>query len=39
VKGARRVVVAGAGHIVNPERPTEFDRAVPGFLADPSPAR
>lgn len=33
VKGARRVVVAGAGHIVNLEKPVEFDRAVLGFLS------
>lgn len=39
VKGSRKVVIAGAGHIVNLERPAEFDRAVLGFLADRTPAR
>ena len=34
VKGARKVVVSGAGHIVNLEKPAEFDRAVLGFLAE-----
>jgi pimeloyl-ACP methyl ester carboxylesterase len=39
VKGSRKVVIAGAGRIVNLERPAEFDRAVLGFLADRTPAR
>jgi 3-oxoadipate enol-lactonase len=39
VKGARKVVVAGSGHIVNLERPSEFDRAVLGFLAEHSTPR
>ena len=34
VPGSRKVVVPGAGHIVNLERPSEFDRAVLGFLAE-----
>jgi 3-oxoadipate enol-lactonase len=34
IAGARKVVVAGAGHIVNLERPAEFDRAVLGFLSE-----
>ena len=38
VKGARKVVVPGAGHIVSLEKPQEFDRAVLGFLAE-HPAR
>jgi pimeloyl-ACP methyl ester carboxylesterase len=38
VKGARKVVIAGAGHISNMEKPEEFDRAVLEFLkAQPSP--
>jgi 3-oxoadipate enol-lactonase len=32
VPGARKVVVAGAGHMVNLERPAEFDRALTEFL-------
>ena len=39
VKGARKVVVPGAGHIVNLEKPAEFDRAVLGFLAERAPGR
>jgi len=38
VKGARKVVVPGAGHIVSLEKPLEFDRAVLGFVAE-QPAR
>ena len=38
VKGAQKVVVPGAGHIVSLEKPQEFDRAVLGFLAE-HPAR
>jgi len=38
VKGARKVVIAGAGHISNMEKPEEFDRAVLEFLkAQPLP--
>ncbi len=32
VAGARKVVILGAGHIVNMERPEEFQRALVGFL-------
>ena len=32
VAGARKVVIAGAGHLVNMEKPAEFDRAVLEFL-------
>jgi pimeloyl-ACP methyl ester carboxylesterase len=32
VPGARKVVIAGAGHMVNLERPAEFDRALTEFL-------
>jgi pimeloyl-ACP methyl ester carboxylesterase len=39
VRGARKVVIPGAGHIVNLERPAEFDRAVLGFLAEHSTPR
>jgi pimeloyl-ACP methyl ester carboxylesterase len=39
VRGARKVVIPGAGHIVNLEKPAEFDRAVLGFLAERSPRR
>jgi len=40
VPGARRVVVPGAGHLVNLEDPAEFDRLVNGFLSStPSPPR
>jgi len=37
VKGARKVVIPGAGHISNMEKPEEFDRAVFAFL-DAQPA-
>lgn len=33
VPGARKVVIQGAGHMVNMERPEAFDEAVLGFLA------
>ena len=32
IRGARKVVVPGAGHMVNMERPEEFNRAVLEFL-------
>ena len=32
VPGARKVVIAGAGHMVNLERPTELNRALMEFL-------
>ena len=32
VSGARRVTIDGAGHMVNLERPAEFDRVVRAFL-------
>jgi pimeloyl-ACP methyl ester carboxylesterase len=32
VNGARKVVIEGAGHMVNMEQPEAFDRAVLGFL-------
>jgi pimeloyl-ACP methyl ester carboxylesterase len=32
VPGARKVVIAGAGHVVNLERPSEFNRALLEFL-------
>lgn len=32
VPGARKVVVPGAGHMVNMEKPEEFDRALLAFL-------
>ena len=32
IAGARRVVIPGAGHMVNMEKPAEFDRAVLEFL-------
>ena len=32
VEGARKVVISGAGHMVNMEQPEAFDRAVLGFL-------
>lgn len=31
---ARKVVIEGAGHMVNMEKPAEFDRAVLGFLKE-----
>jgi pimeloyl-ACP methyl ester carboxylesterase len=37
IPGAHKVVIAGAGHAANLDRPTEFDRAVRQFLADLSP--
>lgn len=33
IVGARKVVVPGAGHIVNMEEPEAFDRALAEFLA------
>lgn len=33
IKGARLVTIAGAGHLVNLERPHEFDAALEAFLA------
>jgi pimeloyl-ACP methyl ester carboxylesterase len=35
---ARKIVVPGAGHMVNMERPEELDRAVLAFLAEIKPA-
>ena len=32
VPGARKVVIAGAGHMVNLEQPTEFNRTLMEFL-------
>ena len=32
IRGSESVVIAGAGHMVNMERPEEFDRAVLDFL-------
>jgi 3-oxoadipate enol-lactonase len=32
IKGSRKIVVKGAGHMVNMERPEEFNAAVLGFL-------
>ena len=32
VEGARKVVIEGAAHMVNMERPAEFNRVVLGFL-------
>jgi len=34
VVGARKVVMPGTGHIINMERPNEFNRIVLGFLAE-----
>jgi len=34
VKGARKVVIPGAGHISNMEKPGEFDSAALAFLAE-----
>jgi len=32
IPGAKKVVIAGAGHVVNIEKPEEFDRAIRDFL-------
>ncbi len=32
ISGARRIVVSEAGHLVNMERPDEFNRILLGFL-------
>ncbi len=32
ITGSRKVFIPGAGHMVNMEKPAEFDRAVLGFL-------
>ena len=37
VRGARRVTVHGAGHLVNVWAPSEFDRTVRGFLGRDAP--
>jgi pimeloyl-ACP methyl ester carboxylesterase len=37
IKGAKRVVIRGAGHLVYMEQPAEFTRVVSGFV-DPRPA-
>jgi len=34
IPGARRVVIAGAGHLVNMEKPAAFDAAVLNFLSN-----
>ena len=34
IEGSRLVVVEGAGHVSNVERPREFNRALVGFLED-----
>jgi 3-oxoadipate enol-lactonase len=34
IPGARRVVIAGAGHMVNMEKPAAFDTAVLNFLSN-----
>jgi pimeloyl-ACP methyl ester carboxylesterase len=34
IPGARKVVIEGAGHAANMDRPAEFDRAVLDFLED-----
>lgn len=34
VKGSRMVLIEGAGHLSNVERPEEFNRALAGFLSD-----
>jgi pimeloyl-ACP methyl ester carboxylesterase len=34
---AKKVVIAGAGHMVNMEKPDEFNRAVLGFLKESRP--
>ena len=34
VPHARKVVIPGAGHMVNMEKPQEFDRVVRDFLAE-----
>jgi 3-oxoadipate enol-lactonase len=39
ISGIKKVVIPGAGHIVNAEKPEEFNRAVLDFLRDPSFAR
>ena len=39
VKGSRKVVIAGAGHISNMEKPEEFDRVVLEFLKAQPPPR
>jgi pimeloyl-ACP methyl ester carboxylesterase len=36
VPGAKKVVVEGAGHIVNMEKPDDFDRALSNWLSDKS---
>lgn len=35
IPGSRKAIIPGAGHIVNVEKPREFDRAVLEFLAGP----
>jgi pimeloyl-ACP methyl ester carboxylesterase len=37
VPHAKKVVIAGAGHMVNMEKPDEFNRAVLGFLKEVRP--
>jgi pimeloyl-ACP methyl ester carboxylesterase len=36
IERATKITVGGAGHMVNLERPEEFDRIVLGFLRDGS---
>jgi 3-oxoadipate enol-lactonase len=38
IAGARKVVIAGAGHLPNMERPAEFNRVVREFLRAAEPA-
>jgi pimeloyl-ACP methyl ester carboxylesterase len=38
IAGARLIVFPGVAHMVNLERPAEFNRAVLDFLAEVSPA-
>ncbi len=37
IPGARKVVIEGSGHMVNVEKPEEFDRAVLAFLRQVAP--
>ena len=34
ITGARKVIIPGAAHVPNMEKPEEFNRAVLGFLTD-----
>jgi pimeloyl-ACP methyl ester carboxylesterase len=33
IPGARQVIISGAGHMVNLEKPQEFDRVLAQFIA------